>query len=195
LKKKLPLAFWLKVFFYIRFDTILLKDFPEMDTLLEIVKIIVSAILGAFAGRYLKLLDRQKERDKETYEQLLKALPTSGGMAYIRDRDMAGAIKEEYIDDLREFVEVISKHPDFIFVDRSLEKKKKELALALKNLLHQLDEVTESIRYDPVIIKLPQPHTFPDSQQWTNIKNELNQKANNADKIYSDLISEARRKL
>ncbi len=166
-----------------------------MDILLETLKFIVPAFLAFVAGRYLKVFDRQKERDKETFDVLLEKLPVMGGINYLRQHDMTNGLKTENLEDLHEFVEY-GKRPDLIFNDKSLEDKKNNLVKQIESFLRRLYDVTEKVRDDPyVVIRLPEEYTFANPDDWKMIGNELNRKANQIHKDYSILLKEARKKL
>jgi len=166
-----------------------------METVVRFLEIAVAALIAFLSGRYLKTLDRHKERDKETFTTFLENLPVTGGILYIHKHDMAAGIMFSQIQDLFSFVEFSENHPDFIFIDRSLEKKRGLLIDKLKVFLSELTEATETVREEPLIIKMPQGHLHKDPNYWRETREKLNQRANDVHELYSKLVIEAKKKL
>lgn len=166
-----------------------------METFVRLFEIATAAVLAFLSGRYLKTLDRHKERDKEVFDTLLQQLPMTGGILYIVKHDMAAGMRFSHIQELFRFVEYSEDHPDFIFINKRLEKKRKLLIDKLRIFLRKLTEVTETIRDEPLTIKLPQGHLYDDPDYWRNTREELNQKSDEVYEIYSQLIKDAQKRL
>ena len=104
----MPLAFRLGaylLFLQIEYG-IMIRDFYKMDILLETFKVIVPAFLAFVAGRYLKVFDRQKERDKETFDVFLKILPVTGGILYIVENHVSNGLDREGLSDLKNLIRI-----------------------------------------------------------------------------------------
>jgi hypothetical protein len=166
-----------------------------METVVKFLEIAVTALIAFLSGRYLKTLDRHKERDKETFSTFSEKLPATGGILYIHNHDMAAGITFSQIQELFLFVEFSEDHPDFIFIDRSLEKKRQLLIDKLKVFLSELTAATETVRDEPLIIKLPQAHLHDDPNYWRETREKLNQRTSDVYELYSKLVIEAKKKL
>ena len=177
-----------------------------MDILLETFKVIVPAFLAFVAGRYLKVFDRQKERDKETFDVFLKILPVTGGILYIVENHVSNGLDREGLSDLKNFVEY-GKRPDSYFIDKNLEKQKLKLVKEIEDFLHLLLDVTVEITEDtktsePIflfpphnILMLREDNYYFTAEFKSKIDKVLHKKADQIYKTYSALIKEARKKL
>lgn len=163
---------------------------------MEFIVPTVTGLLGILLGRYWIMLDRHVIRDKEVFNNLIRILPlVDGGLEHLRDRDLGTRpYSTERISDLYDFVENIYR-PDFIFINRKLEKKKRELGGEVENLLLALQRETFGYSDNPSHKRLPSRESFPDPKDWQTVSDLLNKSSKRVYSLYKDWYTTATRNL
>lgn len=154
----------------------------------------IVGIVGVFIGRYWQKLDYSRDKDKDTLARLDKYLPFET-VKYIREHDFGGSFPNTIFDELRRFHEE-SKNPDFIFLNRELEKNRKklvDLTQEFQNLIALNSFPVENPNLD--YNKIPQSHEFPSDDKWLELMKKIHSLADDIFKTYSNIKQTARKKI
>ncbi len=167
-----------------------------MDILQWAVTTIVG-ILGILVGREWAKRDRNIGRDKETFNNLLKIMPSNGSILFLRHKDYGGVFRLDRLDDLMHFTDA-SERPEFSFIDKNLEKLRRKLLSEVQKFRKAISEKTVNPPgFNPGIMRVKRPEddpSFTQQQIETSLK-ELDSLASDLAKTYDELIKTAREKL
>lgn len=153
---------------------------------------IIVGIFGFFIGRYWKILDSSRDKDKDTLARLDKYLPFET-VNYIREHDFASLFSMEFYYVLKGF-SVESSNPDFIFLNKDLEKNRKKL-------LKLTQEFTQIITFrgfqaENIVLgynEFPYFNEFANQDEWQELIDKGHGLADDIFKTYSYIKQTARR--
>lgn len=142
------------------------------------LRLIIDAVLGIFAvvsyslGKRNGKLERQQDRDRKLYSTISNLLPKEI-MIYYREHDFSGSFTDQVFERLRSF-EAECEFPQSYFLDKNLEKLKKELLASASVFLKRLRELTVHVNNPNTDAhRLPPPHVLGDEVHRERSK-ELN---------------------
>ncbi len=185
-----------------------------MDQWLQYIINTVLAVLGIVAGRYWERHDRRLKKDKEQVEKILNLVPVdSEALQFLRQHDFGTPYRNGQTEPFWKLSKLLSL-PSYFFLNKNLEKAKKELQKELMNFQNSIAEnIFLSDRHNgfwelvepnetiatKALRKRSHGEAISDdeiAQVWDNYnktKGELNSMANNMCKKYDTRISIAYR--
>lgn len=168
-----------------------------MDILNWIIPIII-AIFGGIGGilinRAWKNRDRKNQKDKEILDEI-RGFLDDDTMLVLRTQDFMGTFDWDHINGLKKFM-MACERPDFIFLDKKLEK----MRIQLLETITKFDQIlgANSFRVDIVGSKearIPKEWEFEQPEKFQSLRLEVNELANQACEIHAELVKKARQKL
>lgn len=165
---------------------------------LEIPSLIyILLLLFGFIWANFKLFEENykgDEQDKKLFKSFLKILPVEGTIDFIRTFDFGAIIDMDKLDQLLQFIDKC-RQPDFIFLDKYLEKYKNKLlqkSLEWRNIISANTFSTNHTTKQFYRIKGFDNHT--DSSEFDEIQSKLNQLADDIVENYDKLIVSAKKR-
>lgn len=137
----------------------------------------------------------RKEVDRQTFQELLAALPSGGSISFIRTFNFGGAYRLQSLDDLKNFQHEYDG-PEHEFLDVDLETLRAALRsqidvfwALLATHSHQIGVPTNQT------FKVPQRHEMFEPSKWQEIVNSINDAAEIVVNAYDTLIRTCRERL
>ncbi len=153
---------------------------------------LIAAFLGAFGGtllnRYINIVDKNNLRDKETLTRLKPLFIDNGLYVYLKDHHFGEPFDIEVIRNLDRFSYYCHENPDFMFINKGLEKKRIELLKSADVFNDTLAK--KSNNYGHGMHRIPNPDYDDDVDfgKFKTISDELNQLSLKVTKCYDSLM-------
>lgn len=159
---------------------------------ITLVTVILTAILGYLGGIHREKHNRKIKKDQQTFEELLQILKPDK-MRWVRSYITAEKIKWDRLEPLEHFTGKCENHPQFIFIDKKLEKLRINLYEAIGAFF---DFVNISTKAQPMpgISDLPREEEIG-QKQFIALANKIQQLAESITNSYDELVKTAQRKL
>ncbi len=155
----------------------------------------IVGILGIFIGREWEKRDKRAKKDKETLDQILKILPSTGSIKYIRSFDFGNIFSVDKLNDLNQFIHA-SEYPELTFIDNELDALRKKLISSISKFYSELGYESFPIKKhtDENLNEIRRPEEVGDSSfnQQRKYFNDLSFKVC-AD--YDELVIKAKKKI
>jgi hypothetical protein len=179
-------------------------DLSRRDTVdwLTIVNTVLIALIGiaVFLARNwilskIRVQVKKGETDEHLFSELISILPPSSAtIEFLSEHDMAGSFHDEIRKPLHNFIDVFS-NIDHSFHRRGIEKRCKVLCKTLSDFLDYLGLKTWRMPVGDNIFSVPKEWIHERPELYKEVRKNLNQKAIDSYRAYSNLIRYARRKL
>lgn len=150
--------------------------------------------LGLLAGRYWGKNDRKVVHDKEILNKILETMPSIGSILFIRHHDFGGSFDRDKLDDIRNFFG-LSLRPEYLFLDDTLEKLRKQLIEDIEAFLDFLGTNTYPIRDRPRFSQIKPAYEYKNHDEYLEIYDGIHKLADKVCQSYDNLIIKAIRKL
>lgn len=140
---------------------------------------------------------RHRERDRQVFEELIKVLPSTGSIRWLRDYDFGGAFRLSWLQDLHRFIEK-SNDPGFEFIHADLEAMRVALLEKTTDLTHAIGLESFPVARageDDMVSRIQPEMSHQDPPRFQEIRNRINALADDVVEAYDALVRQARREL
>lgn len=138
----------------------------------------------------VKKKEIKRKKDKITYEKIIQILPNEKGIYFLREHNFAGFSFSSISYD--EFYTIVQRKddPDLIFLDKKLEKVRKNLFISIFEFLGLIGSYTVPLGANRQTVD--QDLEFQDPKQFNDIVNKIQSKASEICGNYDKLVKNAK---
>jgi hypothetical protein len=142
-----------------------------------------------------KSLPIPSDADRKTLEDLLRNLPSGGGMGLLREQNFAAPFQYEWFEDIRAFYFKRKDAPEFEFLDSELEDLRKRLLESIRNLLASLSRYTWFLSGSQTHLGVPAEWEEEQPDRYDKALKEIHRAADDTCQSYDSLVREGRKRL
>jgi len=107
---------------------------------IDAILLLFGAIVGTGVGRFWEKIDRRSKKDREQIDKIVKIIsPESEALQFLRGYDFGNPYRKEYTEPFWKLKSLLSQ-PSYFFINRKLEKAKKELQQELTDFQEMIAE-------------------------------------------------------
>ncbi len=136
-----------------------------------------------------------READRKTLDDLLRILPSGGGIAFIRGFDFGCLFERARLSDMKEFLSTRRDAPEHEFLDCELETLRKKLLESMSTLLQELSVNTWPLKGSVTHARVPSEWQEKQPERWRGTVQKINEAADETCKNYDALVRAARNRL
>jgi len=181
---------FLAIYFYLD-----LKISQVVYWIVGVIQILISGyVVYEKKDKFTGEQSRKIEQDQENLRRIIKMIPPSNLIHYLREVDFAGAFDLFRFDGLFKFIDEF-QDPTFEFINPRLEKFRKELFNEINELSKLIGQHTfvidtsEGVRWS----RIPKEYSYTRPDYFKQISKQMNNLADNICAVYDKLIHTGRR--
>lgn len=137
-----------------------------------------------------------READIKALEDFFQILPSSGGIARLREFNFAGyAFPWDWFSDIKQFLYTRGEAPECEFLDPDLERLRKELLQSIGVLIRSLSHQTYYLRGSTTHASVPEEWEIDQPDRFDAAVAEIHKAAEATCSSYDAFVREARKRL